>query len=392
MLSVFHPISCAALIGHVTVCVWVYNRLHASGLPSRLVQRMEKWVALFTAVTSCLFVLWIAYQGPTWFNLQSRGLAQWISLWTVICWLTLSIVGVAWAARQWLHRVPARLLSNDTERLDLRTALGHRAIGDPSTARMAALPGNQVLDVRAHHKILLPRHLPRALDGLRIAQVTDLHMMGHFTLEFYQAAIDHVNAWNPDLIMITGDLVDHPDCIAWIPETLGRLRGPLGRFAILGNHDQRLPDVPKLRRALTDCGIEDLGGRCVVRAIRDVPVLLAGNECPWFGPAPQITWDGRERPPFSILMSHSPDQFPWARQQGFDLMLAGHTHGGQIRFPAIGPLICPSRFGVWYASGLFERTPTLMHVSRGLSGVHPLRFHCPPELTLLELRCSGSRA
>jgi hypothetical protein len=63
------------------------------------------------------------------------------------------------------------------------------------------------------------------------------------------------------------------------------------------------------------------------------------------------------------------------------------THGEET-----GTVRLHAKKGVWYASGLFERTPTLMHVSRGLSGVHPLRFHCPPELTLLELRCSGSRA
>ena len=224
---------------------------------------------------------------------------------------------------------------------------------------------------------------------MRIAQVTDLHMTGQLTRPFFDVAVDCTNQWQPDVVMITGDLVDDPACIAWLPDTLGRLQSRFGVYAILGNHDQRLDDVPRLRRALTESGIEDLGGRCQIRMIREIPVLLAGNECPWFPPAPPMKPDASQPRPFSILLSHSPDQFPWARRHGFDLMLAGHTHGGQIRFPIIGPIICPSRYGVWYASGLFERPPTLMHVSRGLSGVHPLRFHCPPELTLLELRCAS---
>ena len=267
--------------------------------------------------------------------------------------------------------------------------LGYRPIGDRATRMLAAIPGNQILTIHAHHKVLRMANLPRALDGLRIAQVTDLHMTGQLTRPFFDVAIDCTNQWQPDVVMITGDLVDDPACVAWLPDTLGRLQSRFGIYAILGNHDQRLVDVPRLRQSLTDSGIEDLGGRCEIRAIRDMPVLLAGNECPWFPPAPLPPAPpierARQQPrPFSILLSHSPDQFPWARRHGFDLMLAGHTHGGQIRFPIIGPIICPSRFGVWYASGLFERPPTLMHVSRGLSGVHPLRFRCPPNS-----RCSN---
>ena len=90
-------------------------------------------------------------------------------------------------------------------------------------------------------------------------------------------------------------------------------------------------------------------------------------------------------PPFRLLLAHTPDLFPWAQQLDFDLMLAGHNHGGQIRLPWIGPLISPSRYGTRYASGLFQEGPTVMHVSRGVGGEHLLRWNCPPELALLVL-------
>ncbi len=67
-------------------------------------------------------------------------------------------------------------------------------------------------------------------------------------------------------------------------------------------------------------------------------------------------------------------------------MLAGHTHGGQIRIPLVGPLVAPSHYGSEFASGVFYLKPTLMHVSRGLSGVHPFRWFCPPEISILTLR------
>jgi hypothetical protein len=307
--------------------------------------------------------------------------------WAMLCGGMLAYVMAAWCVRMIAHRLPARLVSNDTVQLDIGRVLGYRPIGDRLTRMFAAIPGNQILMVHAHHKVLRMANLPHELDGLRIAQVTDLHMTGQLTRPFFDLAIDWTNRWQPDVVMITGDLVDDSACLAWLPDTLGRLQSRFGVYAILGNHDQRLVDVPRLRQSLADSGIEDLGGRCKMCTIRDISVLLAGNECPWFPPAPPIEREWQQPRPFSILLSHSPDQFPWARRHGFNLMLAGHTHGGQIRFPIIGPIICPSRFGVRYASGLFERPPTLMHVSRGLSGVHPLRFRCPPELTLLELRC-----
>lgn len=388
MVSAFHLLSLAVLLGHSAVWIWIYNRLHASGLPSRTVHRLEKWVIASAAVTLGLVAASLTWAGSDATRLGSRWFDPILIAWWTACGGMLAFVIAAWCARLLVHRLPARLVSNDTLHRDVEQILGYRPIGDRWTRVLAAIPGNQILHVQAHHKIVHVANLPCELDGLRIAQVTDLHMTGQLTRPFFDVAVDCTNQWQPDVVMITGDLVDDPGCIAWLPDTLGRLQSRFGVYAILGNHDQRLDDVPRLRRAVTESGIEDLGGRCELRMIREIPVLLAGNECPWFPPVPPVRPDASHPRPFSILLSHSPDQFPWARRHGFDLMLAGHTHGGQIRFPIIGPIICPSRYGVWYASGLFERPPTLMHVSRGLSGVHPLRFNCAPELTLLELRCA----
>lgn len=76
---------------------------------------------------------------------------------------------------------------------------------------------------------------------------------------------------------------------------------------------------------------------------------------------------------------------PWARQHGIDLMLAGHNHGGQIRFPLVGSVFVPSRYSRRYDRGTFAEPPTVLHVSRGLAGQHPLRYNCRPEVTKLIL-------
>ena len=100
-----------------------------------------------------------------------------------------------------------------------------------------------------------------------------------------------------------------------------------------------------------------------------------------------------QRPDFRLLLSHTPDYFGWAREQKVDLMLAGHNHGGQIVLPVVGPVFAPSRYGVRYASGAFWSEPTLLYVSRGLGGRHPIRLNCPPELTriVLEPQAGPSR-
>jgi hypothetical protein len=89
---------------------------------------------------------------------------------------------------------------------------------------------------------------------------------------------------------------------------------------------------------------------------------------------------------FRLFLSHTPDNLSWARRHGVHLMLAGHNHGGQIRLPLFGPVYSPSAYGAHFASGAFWERPTLMYVSRGVSGRHPLRLNCLPELTRLTLR------
>jgi predicted MPP superfamily phosphohydrolase len=151
-----------------------------------------------------------------------------------------------------------------------------------------------------------------------------------------------------------------------------------------------MPDVPRVRRLLCESGWIDLGGRCQHVQWRDCRVLLAGNERPWFPMvAEQALIDEAPRPdaaPFRLLVSHSPDQLGWARRHRFDLMVAGHNHGGQVCLPLWGPLITPSLYGTRYAAGLFFSEPTLLHVSRGIAGEHPLRWNCLPELSQLVLQ------
>ena len=141
-----------------------------------------------------------------------------------------------------------------------------------------------------------------------------------------------------------------------------------------------------------------LGGRWLTVEISGTPVVLAGNERPWLA----ATADLRDCPPpapagpLRIALAHSPDRFASAQAQECDLLLAGHTHGGQICLPPLGAILSPSINGVKYVSGVYYAPPTILHVTRGVSGDFPVRWNCCPEIAhsifVPKTECYGSSA
>jgi predicted MPP superfamily phosphohydrolase len=376
MLLVFVAI---AAFGHALLWVALVNRLHGTALG-------RTWMDVLTGACGIAVVgIPLAIAAILFSNWQTPPVLQ------IIAWAYLAAAALLAAAggahRIWVALQPERLGSlhaNHTTKIRLRDR-STEPLAARSTAWICHLPGNQVFDVRLHEKqISIPR-LPAELAGLRIAHLSDLHMSGRVEKAYFREVAEAVNDTRPDLVAITGDLVERNACIDWIPETLGRLRADSGVYFVLGNHDLRV-DQLRLLTALADAGLTHVGGRVVALDVRHAPLQLAGNELPWYGPAPDVNFrTSNPLPIFNILLSHSPDQFAWAINRGFDLMLAGHNHGGQVRLPILGPLLAPSLYGVRYASGVFRRGDTVLHVSRGTASFTPLRYNCPPEIAVLEL-------
>jgi len=212
---------------------------------------------------------------------------------------------------------------------------------------------------------------------------------------YFVELVRRCNLRQPDLVALTGDFVDHEACFDWVPDTLAKLRARWGVHFVLGNHERRV-DSSRLRRVLREAGLVDLGGRWLEVEIRGERVVLAGNEAPWFRPAADL----RSAPPSSlrggplrIALAHCPDQFGWARRAEADLLLVGHTHGGQVCLPGIGAIFSPCLQGVRYIRGTYAAPPTVMHVSQGISAELPFRFRCPPEAAMLVLHApSGETA
>ena len=116
-------------------------------------------------------------------------------------------------------------------------------------------------------------------------------------------------------------------------------------------------------------------------------MALGGTSAPW-GPA--LDYGAMPEADFRILLSHSPDQFPGAASRGVELVLAGHNHGGQVRLPIFGPILMPSRYSRHFDRGFFRAgaSNSLLYVSQGVGGKHPIRYGCSPEITRFTLRAA----
>src|SRR5262249_51531929 len=159
------------------------------------------------------------------------------------------------------------------------------------------------------------------------------------------------------LVAVTGDIVDSKRHHRWVLPVLGRLRWKVAAFAILGNHD--VWHEPNLtRRRLRRLGMHVLGNGWTQIQVRGRPMVVVGQETPWYTPAPDLT----DCPPdvFRLCLSHTPDNVGWGRRNGVDLMLSGHVHGGQVRLPMVGSVFVPSRYGRRYDTGVFDESPTVL--------------------------------
>lgn len=381
----------AEMLGHFAMTVWLFNRLHALAMPRPRMKALERLLLLLSGALVLIVVSrWLLSDGSPWpatGDLSFASLA--LRLYAVVTCLAAIAVLPCWLVPKLRECLCPKLVSNDTRRVDVSERLGYPPVDGVQTRWFAKLPGNELLTIAVQQKTLQLQNLPQPLSGLKIAHLSDLHMTGQLTQAFYEVAVAETNALSPDLVLITGDILEKEKCLPWIGETLAKLQARDGKFFILGNHEYRLKDPMVLRAALTAAGFTDLGSRVQMVPVGDSRLLLAGNERPWFGSLPEVPTTG-EGNAFRLLLSHTPDQLPWAKANGFDLMLAGHNHGGQIRLPYFGALIAPSRYGCRYAGGIYYEEPTLLHVSRGLSAIHPIRINCPPEITLLILRPEAS--
>ncbi len=364
---------CLQLIGHLAIWCALYNQIHAQAW-SRTVRKVLEKLIYIAVVAGGLALIW----SGAWVELT-----PWISGYRWLCLLCSLFVAVRWLWWRFVDANSDVLVGQRCQLIDLGADLPGKKYAGLQANLLSWIPGNQSLKLSIEHRILKLPNWPVALDGLVIAQLSDLHLNGKMTREYFRRVAQQTNQCDPDIICLTGDVVEQAHYLSWLPDILGTLTARFGKYYILGNHDLRIRDERQLRSAIEATGFQRLTGNWLKLTIRGAHVMLAGNELPWYSGAENLR--PTDQPGPKIILSHSPDQFAWAQAMQADLVLAGHTHGGQVRLPLIGPIIVPSVYGVRYASGLFEKSGTVMFVNRGLSGDETIRWNCPPELSILKI-------
>ncbi len=376
-----------AWFGHAFLMTVFLNWWFALPMPRWVHKRVRALVALL------VFGFPLALAWVSWGRLAALGRSprdDWadrlIFAWLVICWLTTFVYLPVITVVRALRRDPGQVAGCTSRVEDIAARLGEKPVGEGKHWRLAGLPGNQCFQVEFREVTLRLPQVPPAWDGVTILHLTDLHFCGTPGRPFFRQVFDLcLEAGVPDLLAITGDVVDSFQHHRWVVPLLGRLRWGTAAFAVLGNHD-KYHDPALVRRRLRRIGVRVLGNGWEQIALRGEPLVVVGHEGPWFRPGPDLS--ECPRGPFRLCLSHTPDNIGWARRQGIDLMLAGHVHGGQVRVPVLGPLFMPSRFSRRYDCGAFYEPPTLMYVGRGLAGREPLRYNCRPEVTRIVLRSS----
>lgn len=364
-------------------------------------------VALFVANFAYKPVKWFLYPTPESSALHSFLYRSYITAFFLVG-VSALLIGAALVLHYWWERwrIPhpeerhmmsaAHAAPGLTRRAFLSQGLAYGAAGGLSLSTGASAwavltSQNKGVDVRRVRVPLSEQH--RHLHGLRIAQITDIHVGPFLRGEELEKLLRQVVREGADLIVHTGDHYnmerEYADEGA---RSLSLLRAPHGAYAVPGNHD-RYFGVEKFEAIFEQKGIRVL--RASSLEVPGVPgLVLHGindpeSKLPASFPEVDALAKSLDANKFNLLLSHRPEAFDHAR--GFDLTLAGHTHGGQVRVPLpFGGALAPARLIHPYDWGLFEKEGRRLYVSSGLGYAGPpVRSACPPEIAIIELVYEG---
>ena len=248
-------------------------------------------------------------------------------------------------------------------------------------------------------------NLPESFDGIKIVHLTDFHSKDFGERE--KRVLEILEDLDPDFVFITGDFIDHKtkdidSCQEFWRELGNKYQGRI--FGVLGNHEYWIDhiDASSIKSLLEESGIAVLGNEnkkisrskdaAVLRLYNDDEyIYLIGVDDPDTGRDDlSKAMIGVEKNIPKILLAHSPDIVNDSKsleKEDIDLILTGHTHGGQVKIPFLRPFWTPTKNRGKYASGLFEINETNLYVNRGIgTAVFPIRFNCSPEITVIELK------
>ncbi|TMV51003.1 metallophosphoesterase [Paenibacillus mesophilus] len=236
--------------------------------------------------------------------------------------------------------------------------------------------------------------LPKEMNGMRVVQFSDVHLGFHYSSEHLSGLGAAINRLQPDMICFTGDLIDYAlpsdNETAAIIEALASMEAPLGKFAVLGNHDY-YKNSAAVAKILSAGGFTVLVNAAAPVKRNGSTLWVAGLDDQWKG-KPDIAKALKQMTPddFVLLLSHCPDIADTSVRHAVDLQLSGHSHGGQVRIPFYENKFVP-KYAKKYVMGLYTLGDgkLQLYVNRGIGvSEYPVRFRCRPELTVFTLQNS----
>jgi hypothetical protein len=391
-----------ALIFGVLISIFAASQIYWFARARALVKRLAKTknarlilTAVGLALYAALFALNVGAFGLgrrmsptqlTWYDVLVSAPFAW--------WVTSSLVAFLIAALLW----PVRKVAGRRQFLERGVNV---AVAAPFVAGAYGLLYGRLNLQTTRQRVHLAR-LPKAFDGFRIAQLSDIHIGPFMTEDQIRRYVEITNNLKPDLIALTGDFVTwDPSTQRAVVSAVAGLHAPFGIFGCLGNHEAWSGTEDSITAMLQQVGIR------ILRQAR-VPVTMQGEAFNLMGVDFQTRRHmGPAHDNFvrrylegvetlvapnmvNILMSHNPDTFDRAAELGIDLSLAGHTHGGQVALEFVNPEIAPSRLVTPYVQGWFRKPGGQLYVNRGIGTIGvPMRLGAPPEITVYELVRQG---
>ncbi|HEV2448172.1 MAG TPA: metallophosphoesterase [Candidatus Sulfopaludibacter sp.] len=369
----------ASLLGQIAGGAWLIG-WRAAGASRRTKTLIAAVGALSMAASLLAFLLRfhrVARHFPGWWISWGTGLA--------IAWAMLSLCWLAGCFALWIGsrmgpgHSPAR-------RHFFQTAYAAVFAAPPAAFAYGAFIERHQLFLR-EQKLEIPNLAPD-LDGLRLVQLTDIHLSPFLSRAELQRAVDMANETRAHIALVTGDLITTirdplDDCL----NILAQLRSDAGVFGCLGNHEIYANAEAYVEREGARRGMRFLRSAATPLRFGQAVLNLAGVDYQRLGRHYLVGAEKLLAPgALNVLLSHNPDVFPVAARQGYDLTVSGHTHGGQIRVELLSEDLNPGRFYTPYVDGVYRRGPASIFVSRGIGTIAvPVRLGAPPEVSLLRL-------
>ena len=353
--------------------------------PARMRLLRMRWALIAGTVISAVVLMAgfllrfarVSQHFPPWWSGWGRGL--------IFAWAFLSVFLVAamLISRWWLqptsgHSPARRAFLHTTQAALLCT---------PAIVTGYAVFIERV-DLSLREQDLMFPDLPKDLDGLRLVQLSDIHLSPFLSERELARAVDMANETRAHLALVTGDLISTArDPLDICLKQLSRLRADAGVFGCLGNHEIYANAEDYVEQQGARMGQRYLRQRAESLKFGQATLNLAGvdyqrSRKPYLVGAEQMIAPDA----FNVLLSHNPDVFPVAARQGYPLTIAGHTHGGQVRIEILHEDLNVARFFTPYVDGLYRRDKAAVFVSRGIGTIAlPARIGSPPEVNLLRL-------